>query len=92
MASKPILNFINGEFVAARSGKTFEDRSPADNRVIGMVSRGGEPEVDAAVKAAHAGKPQLRNVCVKLDAAPSSGPLERREANSAAGWDREPGK
>jgi aminomuconate-semialdehyde/2-hydroxymuconate-6-semialdehyde dehydrogenase len=54
MAQKQILNFINGEFTGAKSGKTFEDRSPVDNRVIGLVSEAGEPEVDAAVKAAHA--------------------------------------
>src|SRR5262245_47759798 len=34
---------------------------------------------------------ELRNVCVKLDAE-KAGPVERREANSQAGWDREPGK
>ena len=54
MAEKQILNFINGEFVAAKSGKTFEDRSPVDNRLVGMVSEAGQPEVDAAVKAARA--------------------------------------
>jgi acyl-CoA reductase-like NAD-dependent aldehyde dehydrogenase len=35
---------------------------------------------------------ELRNVCVKLDPESPSAPVERREANSAAGWDREPGK
>jgi acyl-CoA reductase-like NAD-dependent aldehyde dehydrogenase len=35
---------------------------------------------------------ELRNVCVKLDPENPSAPVERREANSAAGWDREPGK
>ena len=54
MAHKQILNFINGEFVSAKSGKTFENRSPVDNGVVGMVSEAGEPEIDAAVKAAHA--------------------------------------
>jgi hypothetical protein len=34
---------------------------------------------------------ELRNVCVKLDVEKDA-PVERREANSAAGWDREPGK
>ena len=34
---------------------------------------------------------ELRNVCVKLDPAKDA-PVERREANSQAGWDREPGK
>jgi aminomuconate-semialdehyde/2-hydroxymuconate-6-semialdehyde dehydrogenase len=49
---RDIKNFIGNEFVAARSGRTFENRSPVDNRLIGMVSEAGEPEVDAAVQAA----------------------------------------
>ena len=48
------LNFIGGEFVAAASGKTFENRSPVDARLLGLVSEAGEAEVDAAVKAARA--------------------------------------
>ena len=34
---------------------------------------------------------ELRNVCVKLEA-DKDAVVERREANSQAGWDREPGK
>src|SRR3972149_1873253 len=48
------LNFIGGEFVAAQSGKTFENRSPVDGRLLGRVSEAGEVEVDAAVTAARA--------------------------------------
>ena len=48
------LNFINGEHVAAKSGKTFENRAPADGRLVSMVSEAGAGEVDAAVKAARA--------------------------------------
>lgn len=51
---KEILNFINGEFVKNASGKTFEDRNPVDNSVIGQVFEAGKPEVDAAVTAAKA--------------------------------------
>ena len=51
---KEILNFINGEFVKNASGKTFEDRNPVDNSVIGQVFEAGKPEVDAAVAAAKA--------------------------------------
>ena len=47
--TKQILNFINGEYVAAKSGKAFENRSPVDNRLVGMVSEAGKEEVDAAV-------------------------------------------
>ncbi|WP_066267262.1 2-hydroxymuconic semialdehyde dehydrogenase [Hydrogenophaga palleronii] len=49
---KNYLNFIGGEFVA--TDKTFENRAPVDNRVIGQVHEAGKAEVDAAVKAARA--------------------------------------
>src|ERR1700745_2297690 len=52
--TKQILNFINGEYVAAKSGKAFENRSPVDNSLVGMVSEAGKEEVDASVKAAGA--------------------------------------
>jgi len=45
-------NFINGEFVASASGKTFENRNPVDDSLIGMVHEAGQAEVDAAVQAA----------------------------------------
>ena len=48
------LNFIDGAFVAAASGKTFENRSPVDARLLGLVSEAGAAEVDAAVRAARA--------------------------------------
>ena len=51
---KDILNFINGEFVGNTSGKTFENRTPIDNSLIGMVHEAGKPEVDAAVASARA--------------------------------------
>ncbi len=51
---KLIENFIDGEFVSAASGKTFDKRSPLDNRVIAQVSEAGRAEVDAAVRAARA--------------------------------------
>jgi len=53
-AETMIRNFIGGEFVASRSGKTFENRSPVDGRLIGNVCEAGEPEVEAAVQAARA--------------------------------------
>jgi len=48
------LNFIDGQYVTAAAGKTFENRSPADGRLVSMVSEAGAGEVDAAVKAARA--------------------------------------
>ena len=49
---KQFHNFINGEFVA--TGKTFENRAPINNQVIGLVHEAGQAEVDAAVRAARA--------------------------------------
>lgn len=51
---KEFKNFINGEFVGTASGKTFENRNPVDNSLIGQVHEAGEPEVAAAVAAAKA--------------------------------------
>ncbi len=52
MTMKQFLNFIGGEFTA--TGRTFENRAPADNRLIGLVHEAGPAEVDAAVRAARA--------------------------------------
>lgn len=41
--------FIAGRYVAAQSGRTFEDISPIDGRVIAQVARGEAADVDAAV-------------------------------------------
>jgi aminomuconate-semialdehyde/2-hydroxymuconate-6-semialdehyde dehydrogenase len=49
---KPIMNFINGQFVG--TGKNFEKRSPLTNLVIAQVAEATRDEVDAAVKAARA--------------------------------------
>ncbi|MEJ8857512.1 2-hydroxymuconic semialdehyde dehydrogenase [Variovorax robiniae] len=47
---KQFMNFIGGEFVA--TSKTFENRAPVDNGLIGLVHEAGAAEVDAAVQAA----------------------------------------
>lgn len=44
--------FINGEFVDAISGKTFETIDPRNGEVIARVAEGDKEDVDAAVKAA----------------------------------------
>src|SRR2546427_7054263 len=46
-------NFIDGEWVEAATGETFENRSPADTRdVVGIFQKSGKADVDAAVDAA----------------------------------------
>ena len=47
-------HFINGEFVASASGRTFDKRRPSDNALIGRIHEGGQAEVDAAVAAGRA--------------------------------------
>ena len=71
---KEFLNFINGEYVKNASGKTFENRNPVDNSLIGKIHEAGRPEVDAAVAAAKAalkgdwGRISVTERCKLLDA------------------------
>ncbi len=51
---RPVLHFINGEYVPSQSGKTFADFSPVDGAQIAVVQEAGQVEVDAAVAAARA--------------------------------------
>src|ERR1700720_3687194 len=60
LTSNPVTQFlatpkkllINGKWVAAASGKTFEVTNPATGRVIARVAEGDAADVDAAVRAA----------------------------------------
>ena len=45
-------NFINGKWVAAGSGKTFDSLNPATGEVVGRCADSGLEEVNAAVNAA----------------------------------------
>ncbi len=44
--------FIDGQFVPAASGRTFDCVSPVDGRVLTQVARGDQEDVDRAVRAA----------------------------------------
>jgi aldehyde dehydrogenase (NAD+) len=47
------LNYIGGQWVAAKSGKTFESRNPADpSDLVGVFPASGPDDVNAAVAAA----------------------------------------
>ena len=51
--TKVYKNFIDGEWVEASTGQTFENRNPADSRdVIGIFQRSGKADVDSAIAAA----------------------------------------
>jgi alpha-ketoglutaric semialdehyde dehydrogenase len=54
-ASRPKIykNFIDGEWVEASTGETFENRNPADTRdVVAIFQKSAKSDVDAAVDAA----------------------------------------
>jgi aldehyde dehydrogenase (NAD+) len=54
-ASRPNIyrNLIDGEWVEASTGETFENLNPADTRdLIGIFQKSGKADVDAAVEAA----------------------------------------
>ena len=44
--------FIDGEYVDAADGATFDCISPIDGRVLGKVAAGGQADIDRAVRAA----------------------------------------
>jgi acyl-CoA reductase-like NAD-dependent aldehyde dehydrogenase len=54
-APKLFKNYINGEWVEARSGQAIEDRNPANtDELVGMFPASGAEDVNAAVEAAKA--------------------------------------
>jgi gamma-glutamyl-gamma-aminobutyraldehyde dehydrogenase/4-guanidinobutyraldehyde dehydrogenase/NAD-dependent aldehyde dehydrogenase len=46
--------FIGGRFAPAASGERFTSTSPRDGRILAQIAAGGEQDVDAAVRSAHA--------------------------------------
>ncbi|MBV8475490.1 MAG: aldehyde dehydrogenase family protein, partial [Acidobacteria bacterium] len=51
--TRVLKNFIDGEWVEASTGETFEDRNPADTReVVGIFQKSGRQDVEDAVQAA----------------------------------------
>jgi len=50
--SSPRRLLIDGSWVGARSGRTFEVRDPSSDRVIAAVAEGASADVDLAVAAA----------------------------------------
>jgi acyl-CoA reductase-like NAD-dependent aldehyde dehydrogenase len=56
-------NFINGEWIASRTGQSMENRNPANtDDVIGVFPNSGPEDVDAAVDAAKAAYKKWRLV------------------------------
>jgi aldehyde dehydrogenase (NAD+) len=60
-APKVYKNFVNGEWVAARCGKTFENTNPADaSDLLGYFQASDKCDLDEAVAAAKAAYPGWR--------------------------------
>jgi 5-carboxymethyl-2-hydroxymuconic-semialdehyde dehydrogenase len=51
-AREPLGHFIDGREVPAQAGRTFENRAPADNALLGLVAAGDAADIDAAAAAA----------------------------------------
>ena len=61
MAPPTFGNYIAGEWVKAASGKTFENRNPADtSEVIGLFADSAPADVEKAVSAARAASPKWK--------------------------------
>ncbi|MGH7303581.1 MAG: aldehyde dehydrogenase family protein, partial [Candidatus Rokuibacteriota bacterium] len=46
--------YIDGEWILAEGGATFDVKNPADGSVVARVTNGAAPEIQRAVTAAHA--------------------------------------
>jgi alpha-ketoglutaric semialdehyde dehydrogenase len=62
LGAKSFQNYIDGEWVDAESGETFESTSPADGETIGVFPKSGPEDVDRAVAAARAAYEEWRLV------------------------------
>ncbi|MEM7041764.1 MAG: 5-carboxymethyl-2-hydroxymuconate semialdehyde dehydrogenase [Pseudomonadota bacterium] len=60
--SAPILHQIDGRAVPARSGATFANHSPIDERFLGEIARGDRDDIDAAATAAKRAFPDWRDI------------------------------
>ena len=54
LGAKTFKNYIDGEWLEAASGETFESTSPANGETIGVFPKSGPADVDRAVAAAKA--------------------------------------
>ncbi|MBN1397410.1 MAG: aldehyde dehydrogenase family protein [Bacteroidetes bacterium] len=67
-------NFINGQWVDAKSGKTIANRNPANwDDIVGMFPKSGKEDVDEAVKSARTAYEKWR-----LMPAPARGDILRK--------------
>jgi aldehyde dehydrogenase (NAD+) len=62
LGAKTFQNYIDGEWVDAASGETFESTSPANGDTVGVFPKSGPDDVDRAVAAAKAAYEEWRLV------------------------------
>ena len=90
------LNFIGGEWVAARSGQTYQNVNPADTReVVTQYPASGKEEAQEAIQAAQKAYPAwaaLTPVARGRILSKTSQLLEARKAELAELLTREEGK
>ena len=93
---KVYKNFVNGVWVEASTGETFENINPADTReVVGIFQKSGAKDVEAAVEAAKAAFKKWRLVPAPRRAEilySASRVLEQRKEQFARDMTREMGK
>jgi acyl-CoA reductase-like NAD-dependent aldehyde dehydrogenase len=53
LSDQPLRLFINGEWIQAVAGSTFETRDPGTNQLLAKVAAGDDHDIDQAVKAAN---------------------------------------
>ncbi len=60
---KEYKNFINGKFVDSRSGRTFENRNPANwDEIVGVFPKSNAEDLNMAVDAAKKAYPKWRAI------------------------------
>src|SRR5437867_8654046 len=93
---KTYLNFIGGEWAAAKSGKTFQNTNPADTReVVAEYPLSGKEDAAAAIEAAKKGFPgwaAMTAIARGRVLSKASHILEGRKAELAELLTREEGK
>ena len=75
-------NYIDGQWTPSASGKTFENRNPANtDDLIGIFQHSNRKDVEAALEAARA---RLRDVAAGAGADPRRDALQGRAAHRRA--------
>jgi aminomuconate-semialdehyde/2-hydroxymuconate-6-semialdehyde dehydrogenase len=61
-----ILNFINGEFLSAKSGKTIKNINPSEGKIYGEIPKSNAEDVDLAVASAEKALDKWSDLSIEL--------------------------